>query len=160
MKSDRLRRLEKELIDLEQWLKLGLVPKKDLEKHKEEIRLVQDKIREETDRLAYLKENAETEDLAVPRKGAGRTSYGEPASMPDVDISEEVHGVSDTSIDMETETVTNSVIEEKEDAAEEGGEEEEEKEEEEEDPFSEKNRWRRGMMEADRGIQDPDANEW
>ena len=33
MKSERLKKLEIELQDLQQWLKLGLVPKKDLEKH-------------------------------------------------------------------------------------------------------------------------------
>ena len=37
VKSERLKKLESELNDLEQWLKLGLVPKKDIEKHKEEI---------------------------------------------------------------------------------------------------------------------------
>ena len=47
IKSERLKKLEGELQDLEQWLKLGLVPKKDMEKHKEEIRLLQQKIDEE-----------------------------------------------------------------------------------------------------------------
>ena len=37
MKSERLKKLELELHDLEQWLNLGLVPKKDIEKHKIEI---------------------------------------------------------------------------------------------------------------------------
>ena len=37
IKSERLKKFETELTDLEQWLKLGLVPKKDIEKHKEEI---------------------------------------------------------------------------------------------------------------------------
>lgn len=37
VKSERLKKLESELQDLEQWLKLGLVPKKDVTKHKEEI---------------------------------------------------------------------------------------------------------------------------
>ena len=34
MKSERLKKLETELEDLEQWMNLGLVPKKDIEKHK------------------------------------------------------------------------------------------------------------------------------
>ena len=38
IKSERLKKLEVELTDLEQWLKLGLVPKKDVEKHKQENR--------------------------------------------------------------------------------------------------------------------------
>ena len=33
LKSERLRKLEKELEDLKQWLRLGLVPKKDIDKH-------------------------------------------------------------------------------------------------------------------------------
>ena len=37
MKSERLKKFENELNDLEQWLNLGLVPKKDLDKHKTEI---------------------------------------------------------------------------------------------------------------------------
>ena len=37
-KSERLKKLETELEDLEQWMRLSLVPKKDIEKHKEEIR--------------------------------------------------------------------------------------------------------------------------
>ena len=35
IKSERLKKLEVELEDLEQWLKLGLVPKKDIEKHRD-----------------------------------------------------------------------------------------------------------------------------
>ena len=48
-KSERLKKLETELHDLEQWLKLGLVPKKDIEKHKGEIGVIQSKIEEEKD---------------------------------------------------------------------------------------------------------------
>ena len=33
LKSERLKKLEKELADLEHWLRLGLVPKKDIPKH-------------------------------------------------------------------------------------------------------------------------------
>src|SRR5215470_3897682 len=54
IKSERLKKLETELQDLEQWLKLGLVPKKDIEKHKEEIKAVQTKIEEEKERLQFL----------------------------------------------------------------------------------------------------------
>ena len=39
LKSERLKKLETELEDLQKWLNLGLVPKKDTEKHKEEIRI-------------------------------------------------------------------------------------------------------------------------
>ncbi len=53
VKSERLKKLENELQDLEQWLKLGLVPKKDIEKHKEEIRAIQAKVEEEKERLQF-----------------------------------------------------------------------------------------------------------
>ena len=51
IKSERLKKLETELQDLEQWLKLGLVPKKDMEKHREEMRALQEKIGEEKERI-------------------------------------------------------------------------------------------------------------
>ena len=47
LKSERLKKLEAELADLKQWMKLGLVPKKELEGHKEEIRLTEAKLEEE-----------------------------------------------------------------------------------------------------------------
>ena len=59
VKSERLKKFESELTDLEQWLKLGLVPKKDIEKHKEEINSIKAKIEEEKERLQFLKENGE-----------------------------------------------------------------------------------------------------
>ena len=40
VKSERLKKLENELQDLQQWLKLGLVPKKDLEKHRTVFKIV------------------------------------------------------------------------------------------------------------------------
>jgi hypothetical protein len=162
VKSERLRKLERELHDLEQWLKLGLVPKKDLDKHKEEMRGLQGKIREEEEKLQYLKEQAsEEEEFTMPRRGPARSAYGgEMATLPDVEMAEE-SSVSDTAIEMETETAQQTYFEEREEA-EGGGEEEEDEaeEEEEEDPFSERNRWRRGMSEQDQGIMDPDADRW
>lgn len=145
--------------DLEQWLKLGLVPKKDLEKHREEIHMLKDKINEEKERLRFLKESGEMEEYSVPKKPAhARQAFQEPHSLPDIDIGEE--GMTDAGLDMETETYeaeTTAAGEEGEETAE-GAPEEEglpvEEEEEEEDPFSDRNRWRRGVLE------DPDASEW
>ena len=34
MKSERLKKLEKEIKELKKWLNLDLVPKKDIDKHK------------------------------------------------------------------------------------------------------------------------------
>ena len=62
VKSERLKKLETELTDLEQWLKLGLVPKKDIDKHREEIVGVRNKIEEEKERLQFLKESGEAEE--------------------------------------------------------------------------------------------------
>jgi cell division FtsZ-interacting protein ZapD len=62
MKSERLKKLEIEYKDLEQWLQLGLVPKKDVEKHKEEMKAIEAKISEEKERLQFLKESGEAEE--------------------------------------------------------------------------------------------------
>src|SRR5690348_8734910 len=157
IKSERLKKLESELQDLEQWLKLGLVPKKDLEKHREEMRLLQQKIDEERERLRFLKESGEMEAFATPKRQAGRQPVHEPHSLPDIDIAEE--GMTDAGLETETEPFdieTTASGESEEDTFEEGGSGliEEEEEEEEEDPFSDRNRWRRGIFE------DPDAREW
>ena len=61
MKSERLKKLEIELQDLQQWLKLGLVPKKDLEKHRSEIEVLNSRIDEEKERLKHIKESGEGE---------------------------------------------------------------------------------------------------
>ena len=153
IKSERLKKLEGEIGDLQQWLTLGLVPKKDIEKHKEEIKLLQEKIEEEKSRLRFLKENGETEEFALPKRNAhGRQAFQEPHSLPDIDIGEE--GMTDVDIDMETESfdVENSTSEETAEHDEDMLSEEDE-EEEEEDPYSDRNRWKRGILE------DPD-NEW
>lgn len=154
VKSERLKKLEAELNDLQQWLKLGLVPKKDIDKHKEEIRLIQAKIEEEKERLQFLKESGDAEEYITPKRPSIRAGYTEMPTIPDVDIGETA-GVGDTALDMETEgaDMDTSVIEEHEDEAE-GKEDAGDKEEEEESPFSDRNRWRRG------GIIDPDADEW
>ncbi len=153
MKSERLKKLETELQDLDHWLKLGLVPKKDLEKHKEEMRSLQDKIEEEKERLRFLKESGEMEEYTIPKRPAHQRQAFQDASMPDMDMADE--GFTDAGLDMETESFDVETAS-GEEAAE--GEEEEgavvEEEEEEEDPFSDRNRWRRGVLE------DPDASEW
>jgi len=162
IKSERLKKLEIELTDLEQWLKLGLVPKKDIEKHKEEIRAVISKIEEEKERLQFLKESGEGEEYITPKRNPTRAGYTEMPTIPDIDGGETGGSFSGGSgFDMETEGEGESSGYEEEEEEEEtaaaaaaGEEEEEEKEEEEESYFSDKNRWRRG------GIVDPDADEW
>jgi hypothetical protein len=156
IKSERLKKLENELGDLDQWLKLGLVPKKDLEKHKEEMKLLHSRIEEEKERLRFLKESGEMEEFTVPKKPLhGRPAFQEPHSLPDIDIGEE--GMSDLELDMETESFDiESTTGEESTEHEEGSDvvELEEEEEEEEDPYSDRNRWKRGILE------DPESNDW
>ena len=155
IKSERLKKLEIELNDLEQWLKLGLVPKKDIEKHKEEIIAVQTKIEEEKERLQFLKESGDTEEYVTPKRASVRTGYTEMPTIPDIDVGETATHIADTGFDVETDTeVESSVIEEREDADEEKSGDEDAEDEEDDSYFSDKNRWRRG------GIIDPDADEW
>lgn len=166
VKSERLKKLEAELNDLEQWLKLGLVPKKDVEKHKEEIRSIQAKIEEEKERLQFLKESGEGEEYVAPKRNTqARTNYTEMPTIPDIDASETV-GFGDTGFDMETDAIEteSSIYEDAQEDTETGtaletevaaeSDEDEDNEEDEESFFSDKNRWRRG------GIIDPDADEW
>lgn len=146
LKSERLKKLETELLDLQKWLDLGLVPKKDLEKHNEEIVLIKQKIEEEKERLRFMKETGDMQDYVAPKKAPAKQVYPEPQTLPDM----EVGGV-DTDLGLdETETFEVDT-----------GEQEEftevatlSEEEEEEDPFSDRNRWKRGILE------DPDADNW
>jgi hypothetical protein len=163
VKSERLKKLETELNDLEQWLKMGLVPKKDISKHKEEIAAIRGKIEDEKERLQFLKESGEGEEFTAPKRAPTRGAYTEMPSIPDIDIAE-TGGVAETGFDMETDAmdVESSIIEERDDhddmtlAEEDEDDSKETKDEEEEDDnfFSDRNRWRRG------GIIDPDADEW
>jgi hypothetical protein len=154
IKSERLKKLETELNDLEQWLKLGLVPKKDVDKHKEEIVVVKSKIEEEKERLQFLKESGDSEEYITPKRVPPRTGYNEMPTIPDIDIGETM-GATDTSFEMETDAVdSDNTVEEREEGEEEPAENEDEEEAEDESYFSDRNRWRRG------GIVDPDANDW
>lgn len=154
IKSERLKKLESELTDLQQWLKLGLVPKKDIQKHKEEIQTLQLKIEEEKERLAFLKESGESEEFVLPKKGQARSAYTEMPTIPDIDMQETAGGLAESHFDMETEAGEF----EAEEGDEEGAEPEEEEataaDEDDESYFSDRNRWKRG------GIVDPDADEW
>lgn len=149
MKSERLKKFETELNDLEQWLKLGLVPKKELDRHREEIDSLKERIKEEKERLQFLKESGELEEYTAPRRVPTKAAYPETPSISDVEFGE----TTEAGLEMETESMDlETTDEDKEEAA--TSEEEVEEEEEEEDPFSDRNRWKRG------GIIDPDANEW
>lgn len=152
MKSERLKKLELELQDLEQWLNLGLVPKKDIEKHKIEIDALKKKVDEEKHRLRALKESGEGEEFSVPKRNPqARQAYQEAHTMPGVDMDGD-SGMTDVSLETESETTfdteTTTISDE------ESSEETSTIIEDDEDPFSDKNRWRRGILE------DPDADSW
>lgn len=156
LKSERLKKLENELGDLEHWLKLGLVPKKDIVKHQEEIVSTRKKIDEEKQRLRFLKESGEVEEFAPPKR-TGRTAYQEPQSMPDLTLADDNMteeggggGFESETESFESETATG------EETATESGEEETSSQiyEDDEDPYSDRNRWRRGVLE------NPDIDEW
>ncbi len=151
IKSERLKKLETELEDLEQWMSLGLVPKKDIDKHKEEIRSLQIKVEEEKERLRYMKESGETEEYVTPKRSAARQAYTEPNTLPDMDAGD---NLTDAGLDMETDSFNMETTVEED--TESGSDEEPPttEEEDEEDPFSDRNRWKRGILE------DPDVDNW
>lgn len=155
IKSERLKKLETELEDLEQWMNLGLVPKKDMQKHKEEIRSLKTKIDEEKERLRFMKESGELEEYVTPKRSPSRQAYAEPHTLPDMDVGDHM---TDAGLDMETESYEMETITE--DETESGASTTEEgdstllEEEDDEDPFSDRNRWKRGILE------DPDSDNW
>jgi hypothetical protein len=153
MKNERLKKMETELEDLERWMNLGLVPKKDMQKHKEEILSVKSKIQEEKERLRYMKESGEAEEYVTPKRSAARQAYAEPHTLPDMDIGD---NATDAGLDMETDNFDMETVAEEETEGGGGGSDEEATtvEEDEEDPFSDRNRWKRGVLE------DPDADNW
>ena len=155
-KSERLKKLESELNDLEQWLKLGLVPKRDIPKHKEEIQAITGKIEEEKERLQFLKESGEGEDFVAPKKMPPRPGYSDMPTLPDIEATEAASGSSYGDADYQTETEYGEGAETA--ATEEAGGDEEEhsvSDEDDESYFSDRNRWKRGGH-----IVDPDADAW
>lgn len=155
IKSERIRKLEAELADLDQWLKLGLVPKKDIEKHKSEILSLKEKIQEEKTRIRFLKESGAMEEYIPPKRPPhARQAFSDTASMPDIEMPEE--GLTDFGLDVESDTYEFEAGGggETESGADQEANNEEDLTGEDEDPFSDRNRWRRGVLE------DPDADNW
>lgn len=148
IKSERLKKLENDLADLEQWMKLGLVPKKDIDKHQVEIEALRSRIEEEKARLIALKESGEVEEYIAPKRGAAaRVAYQDTATMPGIDMEES--SMTDAGFDMESESYDSETTGS---GTEVSGEHS--MSDEEDDPFSDRNRWRRGIQE------DPDRDNW
>jgi len=166
VKSERLKKFEAELHDLQEWQRLGLVPKKDIEKHKEEIKMLQTKISEEKERLQFVKEGGDAEEFVIPKRAPAKGAYNEMPTIPDVEAHETnsgltegfeatTYGTDESTYEDETEEYYTTGREEEAEQAAAGGEaEEDEEDEEDESYFSERSRWRRG------GIVDPDADQW
>ena len=153
MKSERLKKLELELHDLEQWLNLGLVPKKDIDKHKGEIEILKKRVDDEKSRLQSIKENGDNEEYSVPKRNAQqRAAYQKPHTLPGVDVEESGGGGGMTDSGLENNspttfgTETGTVADDDESAT--------TISDDDEDPYSDKNRWRRGILE------DPDGDSW
>lgn len=137
-KNEKLKKMEGELEDLRQWLKLGLVPKKDTDKHKREIKDMEGRISEEKDRIKLLKENGEQEAYVTPKKSP-RSTYtdidmNEDSNLPDVEgldlETEQIHIESSSDDDVESEDEATYL-------------------EDEEDPFSDRSRWKRGIADPE-----------
>jgi hypothetical protein len=145
-KSEKLKKLESELLDLKHWQKLGLVPKKDIPKHESEIKEVQEKIQEEIQRIEILKETGDLEEIVPSKKASGRTAYTEMPTLPDINGAETT--LRGDIADTEEEVTLNEETKE--------GETEEVThfDEDEESYFSDRSRWRRG------GILDPEKDDW
>lgn len=150
VKSERLKKLEGELKDLEQWMNLGLVPKKDLEKHQGEIDTIRAKIEEERQRLLYIKESGELEEYIAPKRNPqARSGFQDAHTIPDINV--EDHQVTESGVDFEQENTTES------ETVSEGSDETQAEDAtvfDDDDPFSDRNRWRRGILE------DPESDDW
>jgi hypothetical protein len=152
-KSDRIKKLEQELNDLEQWLKLGLVPKKDIERHKKEIEEIGNKIKEEQERLLNLKVSGEEEEFSAPKRQPGKAAFTDMPTIPDIDMTES-QTISDTAFETEADTETGEQTYGEEERY--NKEDESYLEDDDESIFSDRKRWRRGA----RDIIDPEANDW
>ena len=147
IKSERLKKLEAELKDLEKWIDLDLVPKKDLEKHRAEIEVIKKRIDDELQRLMFLKESGELEEFTAPKKSQAKQMY-DPQSMSDARGDESSMGGAVESSAYEPD---NSTLFDIEDGGEEKGTQEHNSEG---DPYSDKNRWKRA------NIADPEGDDW
>lgn len=145
-KSDRLRKLEMEYNDLKQWLDLKLVPRKDLALHEAELKALEAKIFDEKKRLQTIKDSPDGDEYSIPRRNTGaKANYNDGGLSEEMEIEGSDEGLTDAGLDMESESY-------------EGGsassfdlyesfDDQNTETEEDEDPFSDRNRWKRGILE-------------
>ncbi|MCB1134839.1 MAG: hypothetical protein KDK78_01120 [Chlamydiia bacterium] len=141
-KSEKLKKLESELRDLEEWMKLGLVPKKDEAKHLDEINGIKKKIDEELERLQFLKESGDWEEYVTPKRNPSRSGYTEMPTIPDLGASEAEGAGSDVTEEYGDETSSGST----------SGEDESTSDSETGSFFGRRRRWE--------GIIDPEGDSW
>jgi len=98
-----------------------------------------------------MKENGDLEEYITPKRSIARQAYAEPPTLPDMDSGE---NLTDAGLDMETDSFEIETVIEEETEGGSGGEDDSTSVEEEEDPFSDRNRWKRGILE------DPDVDNW
>lgn len=143
IKTDRLRKLESELEDLNKWLTLGMVPKKDIEKHKEEIALVQEKIDDELAKIEHIRQNGHPEEFVTPKRQSSKLVLNDGPSISDMDVREDYDDVSVS----DDETYDSQVSSR-------DTQSDETQRDDDNDPFHERNRWKK------RDIIDPEVDDW
>jgi hypothetical protein len=149
MDTGRLKKLEADLEDLKRWLELGLVPRKDIEKHKEEQRLLEEKIRVEQERLRQIKENEEFDMVPKKARRPGIEAHNTmemAADLERTDCSLELEEEEEYSTLNDQDTLPSEIEDEI--------RHEVDEEDDDDDPFSDRNRWRRGIL------QNPDLTDW
>lgn len=143
LKTDRLRKLETELEDLNKWLTLGMVPKKDIEKHKEEISFVQDKINDELAKMEHMRQNGHPEEFVTPKRQSSKLVLNDGPSISDMDVREDYDEMSASDDATYDSQVSSSETQS-----------DETQRDDDNDPFLERNRWRK------REIIDPEVDDW
>jgi len=151
IRSERLKKYESELEDLERWFKLGLVPKKSEGKHLNEMETLKNKVANEKDRLKFLKESGEVEEYITPKRSASRPAFSDTTSLSDLDVGNH------SSSDFDAGSTAEETDSDSDDDKGEEGHVVEEDTDTDDDPFNDRGRFHRGW---DRDIMDPESNEW
>ena len=156
MRNDKIKKMEVELRDLEEWLKLGLVPKKDEEKHKLEIAAVTKRISDEQAKLRALRDGEEMEEFVTPKRTT-RTAFTEQTTIAELDMETNMHYRNRTSISDDTSFSGDTETADMDTATSDGDDDSTSAEDDDVDPFSDTQRLRRGW---DRDVIDPDSDDW
>ena len=130
-KSDKLKKLDRELKEAENWLELGMLSGPELEKHLNEIIAIKKRREDEINRL---KNAQDTDDDLITKKVYSKNSY-DSTNIHDMDHPDEY----DLANLYEDDSFTHSDDDDSDD----------------DDPFSAARRWSRKNE-----IQDPESDDW